>query len=33
LFGVFDDAQVTNVIGLINKINDNALVGGFGKSA
>jgi len=29
LFGVFDDAQVTNVIKLIDKVNDNAHVSGF----
>ena len=29
LFGVFDDAQVTNVIKLIDKVNDNALVSSF----
>jgi type I restriction enzyme R subunit len=29
LFGFFDDAQVTNVISLIDKVNDNALVSGF----
>ena len=29
LFGVFDDSQVTNVIRLIDTVNDNALVVGF----
>jgi len=29
LFGVFDDVQVTNVIKLIDKVNDNAHVSGF----
>ena len=29
LFGVFDDAQVTNVIKLIDTVNDNALVSSF----
>jgi type I restriction enzyme R subunit len=29
LFGVFDDAQVMNVIKLIDKVNDNALVSSF----
>lgn len=29
LFGVFDDAQVTNVIKLIDRVNDNALVSSF----
>jgi type I restriction enzyme R subunit len=29
LFGVFDDSQVTNVIRLIDTVNDNALVSGF----
>jgi type I restriction enzyme R subunit len=29
LFGVFDDAQVTNVIKLIDKVNENAQVSGF----
>jgi type I restriction enzyme R subunit len=33
LFGVFDDAQVTNVIRLIDKVNDNALGGEFDETA
>jgi len=33
LFGVFDDAQVTNVIKLIDKVNDNAMANNFGEYA
>jgi type I restriction enzyme R subunit len=29
LFGVFDDSQVTNVMRLIDRVNDNALASGF----